>query len=155
VVAWCDRHLMAMNILIVLAADQPGVVAEALVDALDRRTPAGVRSPSHNFFGARCPGTTASSDRVEEALHLLGEHTGADIASAFGLAEPTVLRQLHHTLRMLSAPCEGTESWAQPPRRIRARRAAVVGAVRRGGAPVVPAAVPAGVAAPGEGGRPG
>jgi CBS-domain-containing membrane protein len=137
-----------------------GVVASELMTTPAWTVTAGTSAAQAAWVAVRhrihhLPVTDDQHRLVGMVCHLLGEHTGADIASAFGLAEPAVLRQLHHTLRMLSAPCEDTESWAQPPRRIRAHRSAAVGAVRRGGGQVVLAAVSAGVADPGEGGTSG
>lgn len=84
VVAWCDRHLMAIHVLSRFMSDAPGVVDAAVSEVLsDPAEPAAVHTPGKDPSPAhlpamrdRCPDMAASPfDRVELALHLVGDRS--------------------------------------------------------------------------------
>ncbi|TXS73486.1 hypothetical protein EAO69_20510 [Streptomyces sp. me109] len=98
IVAWCDRHLMAIHALSALMTDDPGVVDAALSEVLSHPvepahgyTQGEDHAPSvtttHRAFSQpaprhlpatrdHCPHIAASPyDRIELALHLVGERS--------------------------------------------------------------------------------
>ncbi|MGX9890962.1 hypothetical protein [Streptomyces sp. NPDC002276] len=130
VVAWCDRHLMAIHALSTLMTDDPDVVDAALSEVLsdpvepaasqDRgeapasAAPAPHRALSHAAAGHlpatrdRCPDVAASPfDRVELALHLIGDRSCASVSHLLGLPERSVVASLRSGLWVLFTPCAG------------------------------------------------
>ncbi|MFD4873071.1 hypothetical protein ACFWOB_06845 [Streptomyces sp. NPDC058420] len=130
VVAWCDRHLMAIHALSTLMTDHPGVVDAALSEVLGNPAePATARAPGEESAAAaparhrarshpapahlpatrdRCPDTAASPfDRVELALHLIGDRSCAVVSHLLGLPERAVVASLRSGLWVLFTPCDG------------------------------------------------
>ncbi|MDQ0933613.1 hypothetical protein [Streptomyces turgidiscabies] len=127
VAAWCDRHLMAIHALSTLMTDNPGVVESALAEALTEPValavalgpgeyPAAVPSPPPARAARehlpvtrdRCPDGAASPlDRVELALHLVGDRSCAAVSRTLGLPERSVAARLRSGLWVLFTPCDG------------------------------------------------
>ncbi|MFE2422700.1 hypothetical protein [Streptomyces hokutonensis] len=125
VVAWCDRHLMAIHALSTLMTDDQGVVDAALSEVLsDPAEPAAAHDPGEDPAAAvpaphralsylpatrdRCPETAASPfDRVELALHLIGDRSCAAISHLLGLPERAVVVSFRSGLWVLFTPCDG------------------------------------------------
>ncbi|WP_405953635.1 hypothetical protein [Streptomyces phaeochromogenes] len=130
VVAWCDRHLMAVHALSTLMTDNPGVVdsalAEVLTDPVDPVDPPAALGPG-DYPAAlpapppardtrahlpvtrdRCPdGATSPLDRIELALHLIGDRSCAAVSRTLGLPERSVAARLRSGLWVLSTLCDG------------------------------------------------
>ncbi|SEE08293.1 hypothetical protein SAMN05216489_05446 [Streptomyces sp. 3213] len=121
---------MAIHALSSLMADDPGVVDAALSEVLsDPAEPAAVRAPGWDPATAvpaphqarsdpapahlpatrdRCPDMAASpSDRVELALHLIGDRSCATVSHLRGLPERSVVAALRSGLWVLFTPCDG------------------------------------------------
>ena len=126
VVAWCDRHLTAIHALSTLMTDDPGVVDAALSEVLgDPAEPAAAQDPGAaapaphraRSYPApphlpatrdRCPDLAASPfDRVELALHLIGDRSCAAVSHLLGLPERSVVASLRSGLWVLFTPCDG------------------------------------------------
>lgn len=130
IVAWCDRHLMAIHALSTLMTDDPGVVDAALSEVLSNpvesalgytqgedRAPAvtttrrAFSQPAPPHLPAtrdHCPPIAASPyDRIELALHLVGERSCAGVSRFLGLPERAVAARLRSGLWMLFTPCDG------------------------------------------------
>jgi len=130
VVAWCDRHLMAIHGLSTLMTDDQGVVDAALSEVLgDPVEPAAAQdqgaalataapaphparshpAPAHlPATRDRCPDIAASPfDRVELALHLIGDRSCAAVSHLLGLPERSVVASLRSGLWVLFTPCDG------------------------------------------------
>lgn len=147
VVTWCDRHLMAVHALSTLMRDTPGVVdaalAEVLTDPVDPppalgpgEYPAAVPSPSPAratrahlpVTRNRCPdGASSPLDRVELALHLVGDRSCAAVSRALGLPERSVAARLRSGLWVLFTPCDGDSGYS-----LQGRLSAVAGDHRHG-----------------------
>lgn len=130
IVAWCDRHLMAIHALSTLMTDGPGVVDAALSEVLsDPVEPAisygqgedhaPAATTAHRAFSRpspphlpatrdHCPDIAASPyDRIELALHLVGDRSCAGVSRILGLPERSVAARLRSGLWMLFTPCDG------------------------------------------------
>ncbi|MEU3244329.1 MULTISPECIES: hypothetical protein [unclassified Streptomyces] len=130
IVAWCDRHLMAIHALSALMTDDPGVVDAALSEVLSHPvepahgyTQGEDHAPSvtttHRAFSQpaprhlpatrdHCPHIAASPyDRIELALHLVGERSCTGVSRILGLPERAVAARLRSGLWMLFTPCDG------------------------------------------------
>lgn len=127
VVAWCDRHLTAIHALSTLMTDTPGVVdaalAEVLTDPVDPPAapgpgeyPAALPAPSPTratrahlpVTRDRCPDSASSPlDRIELALHLVGDRSCATVSQTLGLPERSVAARLRSGLWVLFTPCDG------------------------------------------------
>ncbi|NEC84857.1 hypothetical protein [Streptomyces sp. SID12501] len=136
VVAWCDRHLMAIHALSTLMTDAPGVVdaalAEVLTDpveppavlGLGEYPPALPAPPPPRAARAhlpvtrdRCPDDASSPlDRVELALHLVGDRSCATVSRMLGLPERSVAARLRSGLWVLFTPCDGDSGHLLPGR---------------------------------------
>ncbi|WP_328675101.1 hypothetical protein [Streptomyces sp. NBC_00343] len=145
VVAWCDRQLMAIHALSTLMTDDPGVVDAALSEVLcdpvepaaaqDRgEEPATAAPAPHQALAHpapahlpatrdRCPDVAASPfDRVELALHLIGDRSCAVVSHLLGLPERSVVASLRPGLWVLFTPCDGDSGHS--PRELRSATAA-------------------------------
>ncbi|MFI6408671.1 hypothetical protein [Streptomyces sp. NPDC050548] len=135
VVAWCDRHLMAIHTLSTLMTGDSGVVVAALSEVLsDPAEPATAHDPAEDPTAAdpaphralsypapthlpatrdRCPDIAASPfDRVELALHLIGDRSCAAVSHLLGLPERSVVASLRSGLWVLFTPCDGDSGHA-------------------------------------------
>lgn len=135
VVAWCDRHLMAIHALSTLMTHDPGVVDAALSEVLgDPAEPAAAQDRGEDLATAvptphrtlshpapahlpatrdRCPDLAASPfDRVELALHLIGDRSCAVVSQLLGLPERAVVASLRSGLWVLFTPCDGDSGHA-------------------------------------------
>ncbi|WP_329269759.1 hypothetical protein [Streptomyces sp. NBC_01451] len=132
VVAWCDRHLMAIHALSTLMTDTPGVVDSALAEVLtDPVDPPAVLGPGEYpaavpaspatraarahlpVTGGRCPdGASSPLDRVELALHLIGDRSCAAVSHTLGLPERSVAARLRSGLWVLFTPCAGDSGYS-------------------------------------------
>lgn len=135
VVAWCDRHLMAIHALSTLMTDDPGIVeaalSEVLTDPVDPpavfgkdespglAVPAPHRAPPRpapaHLPAARdrCPDSAASPlDRIELALHLIGDRSCVTVSRTLGLPERSVAARLSSGLWVLFTPCNGDTSYS-------------------------------------------
>ena len=114
IITWCDRHLAAIHALATLMTDEPAIVAEAMAEVL-AAPPADTcitsRSPwrkhcDRRLSSAQCPVGAAPLDRLELALHLLGNRTCASVSRTLGLPEHIINARLLGEMRILLASCE-------------------------------------------------
>ncbi|MFF1284534.1 hypothetical protein ACFVY4_27830 [Streptomyces sp. NPDC058299] len=118
---------MAIHALSTLMTETPGVVdaalAEVLTDPVDSPAalgpgeyPAAVPSPPPTratrahlpITRDRCPdGASSPLDRIELALHLVGDRSCAAVSHTLGLPERSVAARLRSGLWVLFTPCDG------------------------------------------------
>lgn len=130
IVAWCDRHLMAIHALSTLMTEDPAVVDAALSEVLSDPVELPISygqgedhaptvTTTHRAFALatpphppatrdRCPDIAGSPyDRVELALHVIGDRSCAGVARILGLPERSIAARLRSGLWILFTPCDG------------------------------------------------
>ncbi|MFJ1608618.1 hypothetical protein ACIOHS_35490 [Streptomyces sp. NPDC088253] len=137
IVAWCDRHLMAIHALSTLMTDDPGVVDAALSEVLNdpvepalgygqgedhapavtttQRAHSQPAPPHLPATRDHCPDMAASPyDRIELALHLVGDRSCAGVSRILGIPERAIAARLQSGLWMLFTPCDGDSGNIRP-----------------------------------------
>ncbi|MDQ0596240.1 hypothetical protein QF037_000585 [Streptomyces canus] len=126
---------MAIHALSTLMTDDPGVVeaalSEVLTDPADSPAvfgkeegpgfavpaphPAPPRPAPAHLPAARdrCPDSASSPlDRIELALHLIGDHSCATVSRTLGFPERSIAARLSSGLWVLFTPCDGDTSYS-------------------------------------------
>lgn len=126
---------MAIHALSTLMTDAPGVVEAALSEVLsdpvepavgyDRgEEPAPAATAAHRALSQpapahlpaardRCPDiATSPFDRIDLALHLIGDRSCASVSQTLGLPERSIAARLRSGLWMLFTPCDGDSGYS-------------------------------------------
>ncbi len=134
---WCDRHLMTVHALSTLMTNDPHVVTAALTELLSapgvppafgrREDPPAALAPQRRTLPTlpqsaparlltprdQCPNDASSPlDRLELALHLIGDRTCATVSKTLGLPEHAVAARLRAGLWVLFTPCDGDAAYS-------------------------------------------